>query len=281
MAFWIYNPVTITISTRGSNDNIITLMVYASVFFLLKKNYIKAGLLYGLSVHFKIYPIIYSIPLFFFIDCDRESIIKGNRLITRLITGKFFTKNRIMFTVVSAATFFSLNILFYIIYGQEYLNEAWLYHLVRRDHRHNYSVYFYHLYLTYEEASSKIVPMLMFLPQWIVVITAGLGFHHDLFLAIVVQTWAFVTFNKVMTAQYFLWYMSLIPYVAINNKMVQVGWFKGALVYLGQLLFMAIWGFFAFQLEFMGRPYFYEVQCVNYLFFVINIASIVLLMTNH
>ena len=220
VAFWIYNPVTITISTRGSNDNIITMMVYASVFFLLKRNYVKAGLLYGLSVHFKIYPIIYCVPLFLFIDCDRQAILKGRPLITRLIVGKFFTKNRMVFTGVSVATFFGLSMLFFVIYGSEYLNEAWLYHLVRKDNRHNYSVYFYHILQTYDQPSTLATTVLTFVPQWLLVLTAGLLFHHDLFLAIVVQTWTFVTFNKVMTAQYFLWYMSLIPYIAINNKMV-------------------------------------------------------------
>jgi phosphatidylinositol glycan class M len=37
VAFWIYNPVTVGMSTRGSNDNIIALLVFASLYFLLKK----------------------------------------------------------------------------------------------------------------------------------------------------------------------------------------------------------------------------------------------------
>jgi phosphatidylinositol glycan class M len=35
VGFWIYNPVTIMMSTRGSNDNIITLLVYATLYYLL------------------------------------------------------------------------------------------------------------------------------------------------------------------------------------------------------------------------------------------------------
>ena len=84
-----------------------------------------------------------------------------------------------------------------------------------------------------------------------------------------------------MTAQYFLWYMSLIPYVAINNKIVQMTKWKGGILYVGQLAFMAIWGFFAFQLEFQGRATFYEIQYINYSFFVVNIASIIVLLANH
>ena len=35
VAFWLYNPITITMSTRGSNDNIITLLVFLTLYFLL------------------------------------------------------------------------------------------------------------------------------------------------------------------------------------------------------------------------------------------------------
>jgi phosphatidylinositol glycan class M len=55
-------------STRGSNDNIITCLVFATLYFLLKKDYLKAAVIYGLSVHFKIYPIIYAPVFFLFID---------------------------------------------------------------------------------------------------------------------------------------------------------------------------------------------------------------------
>ena len=57
-----------------------------------------------------------------------------------------FTRNRIVFTLVSASTFLFLTGLFYIIYGYEFLYEGYLYHLVRKDNRHNFSVYFYMIY---------------------------------------------------------------------------------------------------------------------------------------
>lgn len=146
VAFWIYNPVTMAMCTRGSNDNIIALMVYSTLYFLLKRQYIKAGLVYGLSVHFKIYPIIYSIPFYLFIDCDRQAVLRGTKPLLYRLTTNFFTTNRVVFTVVSAATFMLLNLAFYLRYGDEYLQEAWIYHFIRKDHRHNYSVYFYMIY---------------------------------------------------------------------------------------------------------------------------------------
>ena len=37
VAFWVYNPVTVGMSSRGSNDNIIATLVFATLYFLLKR----------------------------------------------------------------------------------------------------------------------------------------------------------------------------------------------------------------------------------------------------
>ena len=111
----------------------------------------------------------------------------------------FFSRNRLVFTGVSAGTFIALTACFYFIYGYEFLYEAYLYHLIRKDNRHNYSVYWYSIYQMYDLESSKLLAVLTFVPQWSVVIAAGLAFHYDLFFAMLLQTWAFVAFNKVLT----------------------------------------------------------------------------------
>ena len=134
------------ISTRGSNDNIITALVFATLYFVLQKRYIVGGLFYGLAVHFKIYPIIYSLPLYLFIDCDKEAIMRGKASIFK----DFFTWNRIVFTLVSASTFIALTGFFYQIYGYEFLYEAYLYHFVRKDNRHNNSIYWMMIYQLFD-----------------------------------------------------------------------------------------------------------------------------------
>ncbi len=138
------NPLILALSTRGSNDNMITLMLFAGIYFLLRKQYVLAGLFYGLSVHFKIYPIIYSIVFYLYIDNNSELIKSGHKW--KALTTNFFTKNRLVFTFVSASTFLSLGFYFYYVYGYEFLYEAYLYHFVRKDNRHNLSIYFYMIY---------------------------------------------------------------------------------------------------------------------------------------
>ena len=75
VSVWTFNPLILICTTRGSNDNIISLLVFIALYFILKRQYLLAGLFYGLSVHFKIYPIIYSIVFYLFIDCNKDLIL--------------------------------------------------------------------------------------------------------------------------------------------------------------------------------------------------------------
>ena len=168
-----------------------------------------------------------------------------------------------------------------MVYGYEFIYEAYLYHFIRKDNRHNYSVYFYMIYQMYDMQSSKLMAILTFVPQWSVVIAAGFVFHYDIFFAIVMQTWAFVAFNKVMTAQYFLWYMSLMPFLAINSGIIHSNWKVGLILYLSQIGFMAFWGAHAFQLEFFGVNFFSRLNVINQGFFVINLISMAIVSRYH
>lgn len=60
-AIWLLNPLAINVSTRGSADTIISAMVLATMYLVMKRRLVFAGIVFGLAVHFKIYPIIYSI----------------------------------------------------------------------------------------------------------------------------------------------------------------------------------------------------------------------------
>jgi phosphatidylinositol glycan class M len=106
-AFWFLNPLIINVSTRGNADSIVCTLVNLMLYFLLKKRFLISALFYGLSVHFKIYPILYALPLYLYIDSQgTQSIFKN-----------FFTKNRILFTLVSGSTFILLTLYFYKVYG--------------------------------------------------------------------------------------------------------------------------------------------------------------------
>lgn len=183
---YLFCPLIISMSTRGSNDNIVSMLVFIAIYFVLRRRYILAGFFYGLSVHFKIYPIIYSFVFYFFIDMDRTMIAKGQIWKAIVSKNKFFSRNRLIFTVVSSCTFISFTALFYLIYGWEFLHESLLYHLVRKDHRHNNSVYFYLIYMLYDEPSSTLISLLTFIPQWGLSVAIGCLFYYDLFFVLTI-----------------------------------------------------------------------------------------------
>ena len=56
------------------------------------------------------------------------------------------------------------------------------------------------IYQLFDAENSTLIAILTFVPQWLMVITSGMMLYYDLWLCMLVQTWSFVAFNKVMTA---------------------------------------------------------------------------------
>jgi phosphatidylinositol glycan class M len=78
-----------------------------------------------------------------------------------------------------------------------------IYHVTRTDIRHNFSVYFYALYLSPGTKILSIISEAAFIPQLLLLLSSSL--HYGLFrdppFCCFVQTFLFVTFNKVVTSQ--------------------------------------------------------------------------------
>ena len=165
--FYLYNPLTIVICTRGSADCIITFLVLLSLIYLEKKKYYLSALIYGFAVHFKIYPIIYAPSLFLYLlykefiqnkngPKELEPIPFFQRIYHKIkstiimVFSNLFTKTALFFVIISSGVFFFFLALFYKLIGYKFLYEYLLYHLIRKDHRHNYSIFYYTIYLTYD-----------------------------------------------------------------------------------------------------------------------------------
>lgn len=168
----------------------------------------------------RIYPIIYALPIVLILDPNhfqpgkKPSIIGWNSRqhksnessgptnffdLNRLwvFLQSMFTRSRILFGLISATVFFFFTGIFFYLYEWEFLHEALLYHLTRTDPRHNFSIYFYHIYLNYEREFSVLEKLISFLPQLIVQIVLIFRFAQDFPFCFFVQTVAFVAFNKV------------------------------------------------------------------------------------
>jgi phosphatidylinositol glycan class M len=283
--FYLYNPLTIVICTRGSADCIITFLVLLSLIYLEKKKYYLSALIYGFSVHFKIYPIIYAPSLFLYLlykefiqnkngPKELEPIPFFQRIYHKIkstiimVFSNLFTKTALFFVIISSGVFFFFLALFYKLIGYKFLYEYLLYHLIRKDHRHNYSIFYYTIYLTYDNDFSKYLSLITFLPQMILILSVTIFLYKDINLCLIVLTMIFVHFNKVITAQYFIWYLSLIPLIIHRNLLFGVKKLKAILLLTIWMIFEIIWNRYSHLLEYEGQNYFMSMWIVNILFFL-------------
>jgi len=118
-----------------------------------------------------------------------------------------------------------------------------------------------------------VLGILTFVPQWAVILTAGCMFYYDLFLALFLQTWLFVIFNKVMTAQYLLWWLTVMPLCAMNNEMVRSkkGLFGVCIVMLASAY--SIWGYYAHNFEHNLKDTIPQIQYANYYWFAAQLFT--------
>ncbi|KAG5931998.1 GPI mannosyltransferase 1 [Claviceps pazoutovae] len=286
-SLWLWNPMVATMSTRGSAEGLLGVLTVALLWAVEGQCFVLAGVVLGLGVHFKIYPFIWAPAILWWMD--RENL-GGSRtgkaacayddargICARVM--RFVSWERIKFVVVSLGTFMGLNVLMYWIYGMPFIQHTFSHHMTRLDHRHNFSPYNTLLYLrsAANDASSPSSMMprieaLAFVPQLLlscVVIPLVLA-KKDLATSMMAQTFAFVTFNKVCTSQYFLWYMVFLPLYLPSSSLLRnppVG--VSALVLW--LASQSAWLHQGYQLEFLGQSTFFPgLWASSLVFFVVN-----------
>ncbi|RAO65172.1 uncharacterized protein BHQ10_001184 [Talaromyces amestolkiae] len=261
------------LSTRGSSEGLLGVMVIALLWAVLNRHIVFASVLLGLGVHFKIYPFIYAPSIIWFLSATNTP---STSLVKRLLN--FITFERVKVTVISLLIFIGLNVWMYSLYGHSFLQHTYFHHVTRIDHRHNFSPYNTLLYLSAAtddiDAASRGIKFesVAFLPQLFLsafAIPLALA-KKSLPGAMLAQTFAFVTFNKVCTSQYFLWYLVFLPlYLPSSSFMSNPILGIGALIMW--ILSQAFWLHQGFQLEFMGLSTFLPGLWLASLgFFIVN-----------
>ena len=251
---WLLNPMVANISTRGSSEGLLCVMVMGLLWAIETRRTAVAGALLGLAVHFKIYPFIYGVSMLLALETDYPpSAPKPTTLPDRLLA--FFNRDRLILLGASLATFTTLNNIMYLAYGLPFLQHTYLYHLTRTDHRHNFSPYNALLYLSSSPNRTSLnLSTLAFLPQ-LALSTLLIPFATattNLPATLLAQTLAFVAFNKVATSQYFLWYLVFLPVYLPGSVFVRrprLG-LVGLAAWIGA---QALWLSQGYALEMLGR----------------------------
>ena len=287
--WWMYNPLAINICTRGSAESFMVLLPVLLTVSLVKLKssfpiWVQvslAGIVHGIAVHSKLYPVIYTLSYMGHFATAHNPQIASNdhtnfpwtepkRLGTLIQTWirRLLQPAPLLFLVSSFASFASLTYIAILWYGKDALQEGLLYHLSRVDHRHNYSMFWYPIYLARARHVGRmtLVGRLLLLPQLILLVYSSLGVApYDLGLALFTQTYLFVTLNKVITAQYLTWYLCLLP-LGHGFDFWKVRW---------PLLLLAIsivaWLASAYCLEMQGMAVHRFVWCASLAYFCANI----------
>ncbi|KAI3648701.1 hypothetical protein MP228_006555 [Amoeboaphelidium protococcarum] len=269
--WWWLNPFVIAISTRGNAECIIVLLVIITIYLLQNQKLLLAGLIYGVSIHWKIYPLIYapSIALFIY---SRSNTLSASIIKT------------LKFGVASLLSLGGLTAVFYQRYGMEFLHNAYLYHIGRQDHRHNFSIYNTLMYMQVTAANHittiRYSSILTFLPQVALLLVISWRYAaRDLIMAVFLCTFVFVSFNKVITSQYFIWFLVFIPLIQQRVRMSMKQLTQCTTFWV---LSQAVWLHFAYRLEIKGENTFIELFASSIAFFLSNIQIIraVILSTN-
>lgn len=263
---WLFNPFTVTISTRGSAESIVSVLVLGTIYLLETKCILASGIVYGLAIHFKIYPIIYCLLFYFVLSEDHQTDGSLKQLLTP-------TYKKVKFTLATVLSLLTTTALCYWLYGNPFLRETYLYHVTRKDTRHNFSVYFYHLYLS-RNRSSSFVELLAFLPQVALLAAISFKFHskRNLHVGLFLQTLVFVMLNKICTSQYFVWYLTLLPLVTLRIKAFTS---EHLLLVFLWLASQGLWLLPAYLLEFQNLNTFVYIWLASLVFFSCNVYIVV------
>ncbi|XP_018797602.1 PREDICTED: GPI mannosyltransferase 1 [Bactrocera latifrons] len=274
--FWLYNPLTAIISTRGNGDSFSSFFVILTVYLLVKSedtergaNWLifAAGLTHGFAIHLRLYPLLFSLAYYL---CLSTSLTRSTRDLLRQLL--FPSCRQMLLVVGTCIALFAVTGFFYTLYGWQYIHEAYLYHFVRRDVRHNFSLYFLLQYLSGNATETSLLEKLLILaPQLglLLYLSFSFGqFRQTLTFCVFALAFVMVTFNSVVTSQYFVWYLALLP-LCLNN--LQAISLSRAFIYFGTwLLGQALWLLPAYLLEFKTWNTFYWIGAQGALFFLIN-----------
>ena len=126
-----------------------------------------------------------------------------------------------------------------------------------------------------------IEKLLTFLPQLLILLTinAYFGIHRKTIgFCIFLQSFLIVTFNPVITSQYFIWYLAILPICLKNLTSLKI---NRILSYCGLWCSVqGVWLFSAYLLEFKGWNTFGFINMQSAIFFAANCFIMKVLIEN-
>lgn len=223
--WWLFNPFVFILSQRGSADCLLGLLTLVFLWCWERsirmpekfKFAVLSGASFALSVHFKIIPIIYT-PLLFF-NWHSQVLQKSGWKIAVLQAATI--------AISAISVFGGTCSVFLWRYKMKFLEDSFLYHFSRQDHRHNFSPNFYPTFFLLEQGNLSLLRLyntLYSLPLGCLLLIIAAKYANDLRFGITLSTIAFVVFNRVITSQYFCWIFWMLPLCQPLHHKPLIGW---------------------------------------------------------
>ena len=114
---WLLNPLTMTVSCRGNAESLMSFLVVLTLLLLQHQHIFAAAVTYAFAVHFKIYPIVYALPIYLLLGREVEMEIDSKRKLKsvfQIFLLKFWpNEDRCIFIAVCVTIIGGLTSLFY------------------------------------------------------------------------------------------------------------------------------------------------------------------------
>ena len=260
----LLSPLSAVLSTRGSMDSLSCLLCLAVALVAeapagLRHRAPLLGAAVGAAVHLRLYPVIYVLPLsLHLLFPPRRPAAAG--------TANFGAA--LSFLLAAAAAFAAPTGLALWAHGWDAVRQAYLYHGARVDAAHSFSPLWVHIHASLAAGGdggwAVAAPWSL-----LAALAVGAAAWRDPALCLFLQTLAFVSLNRVVTAQYFSWWAALLPLLAPRCTL---GRAPAAALGGAWLAAYAHWLLWAYRLEHLALPVHRQLGAAAWLFFAANAA---------
>ncbi len=232
---YLLNPLIINITTRGNAETVTILLLSLSLLGLLRGkrgDHVMSAICLGIATHVRLFPALNGLPIALFLLLQTRSVLPVVR-----------------YGVLSVSVAVAASWVAYLACGVAYLDNALFYHAVRSDHRHSLSLAYPSLYLAPSFGPLLVLPQLLLslVPTIMLFGFSRQSAEVKLVSSIALQTAVAVASARVLTVQYFAWWIPIVG--LMPNCRPRLG-----AIFLW-VVALALWLGVAYCLEFLGSSW--------------------------
>lgn len=198
------------------------------------------------------------------------SIISSFLNLILFIVGTIFCFRSLKFFCFTAIAFASLHLFFYVSFDEFYLQNNFYYFLFSKEEKLNFSLFNYLSYFTRKAYFKKVVILIIYALQGVLILLSTLLLYKDINLNISISTIIYITFNKNIDYKHIAWIFILfvlnIPYIK-NFKEKKT---KYLFIFLIYLYLIISWNSNFKAIQYYSQNKFLSTWIINIILFLLN-----------